>query len=59
MTGFGRNREPAAVHTLADDYSAMLPRKRRAAGVLLRDDAGRVLLVERSRRCWRGVFAPP
>ena len=33
------NRLPAG-------YSATLPRKRMAAGVLLRDDSGRVLLVE-------------
>ncbi|WP_431924251.1 NUDIX domain-containing protein [Amycolatopsis tucumanensis] len=31
-----------------DEYVAALPRKRMAAGVLFRDDAGRVLLVEPS-----------
>jgi 8-oxo-dGTP diphosphatase len=34
------------VPRLPDGYSATLPRKRMAAGVLLRDDADRVLLVE-------------
>jgi 8-oxo-dGTP pyrophosphatase MutT (NUDIX family) len=34
------------VTTLPDGYSATLPRKRMAAGVLIRDRAGRVLLVE-------------
>jgi 8-oxo-dGTP diphosphatase len=34
------------VNRLPEGYSATLPRKRMAAGVLLRDGAGRVLLVE-------------
>jgi 8-oxo-dGTP diphosphatase len=34
------------VRRLPEGYSATLPRKRMAAGVLLRDGAGRVLLVE-------------
>jgi 8-oxo-dGTP diphosphatase len=34
------------VHRLPEGYAATLPRKRMAAGVLLRDGAGRVLLVE-------------
>jgi 8-oxo-dGTP diphosphatase len=34
------------VNRLPEGYSATLPRKRMAAGVLLRDSAGRVLLVE-------------
>ncbi|GAA1233270.1 NUDIX hydrolase [Prauserella halophila] len=36
-----------------DEYVRSLPRRRMAAGVLLRDDAGRVLLVEPSyKRFW-------
>ncbi|GAA1216451.1 NUDIX domain-containing protein [Prauserella alba] len=36
-----------------DEYVRSLPRRRMAAGVLLRDDAGRVLLVEPSyKRSW-------
>ncbi|GAA2467653.1 NUDIX domain-containing protein [Winogradskya humida] len=31
---------------MTDDFTATLPRKRMAAGLLLTDDAGRVLLVE-------------
>jgi 8-oxo-dGTP diphosphatase len=34
------------VTTSADDYTATLPRKRMGSGVLLRDEAGRILLVE-------------
>lgn len=44
--GRDSGRYPPAVTTPAEDYTATLPRKRMGSGLLLRDAAGRVLLVE-------------
>ncbi|ROO61518.1 ADP-ribose pyrophosphatase YjhB (NUDIX family) [Micromonospora sp. Llam0] len=46
MTENRRERLPALVTPSADDYTATLPRKRMGSGVLFRDHAGRILIVE-------------